>query len=155
MAPLESLLAFTRLGVAVALLVFALLLLPVLGARGGQDLALARLAANPARRRLFLSGLYTSLAALFALGLCTGLETLLGASSITVSATQTLLYVTGAIGIFILMSDALRRQSLTLQEKWNLEETAERGMMAPGPVNSPPRWELPAGGSRSDEGRPR
>jgi predicted lipid-binding transport protein (Tim44 family) len=154
MASLESLLAFTSLGVAIALLVSALLLLRVLGVRGGQDLALARLAANPARRRLFLSGLYASLAALFALGLITSIETLLGASSVLIDVTQTILFVAGAIGIFILMSDALRRQSLTLQEKWNLQETAERGMMHPDAVRPASAWEVPTDGSRPSQGRP-
>jgi hypothetical protein len=128
-------LAYTSLGVALALLVFALLLLRVLGARGGQVLALAHLAANPARRRPFLSGMYASLAALFALGLLTSIETLLGVASVLIEATETVLFVAGGFGIFILMIDALRPRSLTLQEKWNLQETVERGMMYPGPGN--------------------
>jgi hypothetical protein len=154
MASLASLLAYTDLGVAVALLVFALLLLRVLGASGGQDLALARLAANPTRRRLFLSGLYASLASLFAIGLATSLEVILRVSSDMIDATQTALFVIGAIGIFIIMSDALRRQSLTLQEKWNLQETAERAMMQPDPGNPPSAWEIPSDGPRPYQGRP-
>jgi hypothetical protein len=152
MPPLASLFGYTSLGVAVSLLVFAVLLLRVLGTRGGQDLALARLAASPARRRLFLSGLYASLAALFALGLITGLEAIVGASLVMIVATQTVLFIPGALGILILMSDALRPQSLTLQEKWNLQETAERGMMHPDPAIPPSAWEPPSDRSGPDQG---
>ena len=154
MAPLERLLDYVGLGVALALLIFALMLIRVLGSRGGQDLALARLAANPARRRLFLSGLYTSLAALFALGLITSVEQIVGVASVVIDATQTALFVFGAVGIFILMSDALRPPTLTLQEKWNLQETAERGMMFPEGVSPAPVWQVPSEGSKPDRGHP-
>jgi len=154
MAPLERLLDYTDLGVALALLIFALLLIRVLGTRGGQDLALARLAANPTRRRLFLSGLYASLAALFALGLMTSVERIVGAASVVIDVTQTVLFVVGAVGIFVLMSDALRPPTLTLQEKWSLEETAERGMTFPDRGSPAPVWQIPSDRSRPDRGHP-
>jgi hypothetical protein len=136
------LLACTTLGAALALLVFAVVLLRDLNLRGGQDLALAHLAANGKRRRVFLSGLYASLAALFAMGLASSVETILGESSLVLQASLTTLFLVGSAGIFVLMTDAFRPHTFTLQEKWNLEETAQRGSMYPeaplvGPASEP------------------
>jgi hypothetical protein len=145
MMSLGSLLEYVTLAVSLALLVFGVTLLRVLGGRGGNDLALAHLVADSRRRRVFLSGLYTCLAALFAIGLAVSLELLLSVPSLIVEITETVLFLAGATGIFVLMRDALRAQPLTLEEGWNLRETAARGTMVPGPVPVRPEWAGPQG----------
>lgn len=139
-AGLPYVLVYTALGLSMVVLTFGVVLLVVLRNRGGPDLALAHLVADPARRRLFLGGLVTSLVALFALGLAASVESLAGASVSTVYVTAAVLFVAGAAGLLVLMSDALRMRPLSLQEKWNLQEVAERASFVPAPVPEPPKW---------------
>lgn len=76
----------------------------------------------------------------------------LGFSSVDAETTKTLLYVAGAVGIFVVMGDALRMKPLTLQEKWNFQETVELGTMNPAPVATGPGWPDLSEGSRTKSG---
>ena len=140
MGALDGLLEYGTLAVSVGLLIFGVSVLLIVRVRGGLDLALAHLVADPARRRIFLGGLFTSLAALFALGLAVSLEALFAVSFAVALGTEATLFVVGAIGILVLMADAVRLQPLSLQEKWNLQETAARGTLMPDPVPVGPGW---------------
>jgi hypothetical protein len=132
-----SVLEFTTLAVSLALLIFGVSLLFTLKRRGGPELALARLLADARRRTVFLVALCTSLAALFGIGLGSSLEMLIGTSAVNISLVTTILFVLGAVGIFVLMVDALRTSPLTLEEEWNLKETAARVSNASQPMPSP------------------
>jgi hypothetical protein len=140
-----SLAEFASLAVALGLLVFGLTLILILRNRGGPELAFARLLADSRRRTIFLGALYTSLAALFGIGLTAGLGVFLGASATEMSLVRSALFIVGSVGIFIIMIDALHTSPLTLEEGWNLKETAARVSNLPSPlpppidVGSPPR----------------
>lgn len=125
------------LAVSLGLLVFGVFLLVLLRRRGGPELALARLLADTRRRTIFLSALCTSLAALFGIGIAGSLGGFAGASETTLDAIRAALFVVGAVGIFILMIDALHRSPLTLEEGWNLKETAARVSNVSSPVPPP------------------
>jgi hypothetical protein len=126
---------FTTLTVSVAMLIFGVSLLFFLRGRGGPELALARLLADSRRRAVFLAALCASLAALFGIGLAGSIEGLVGTSAVEVSIVETALFLMGAAGIFVLMVDALRTSPLTLEQEWNLKETAARvsAMLEPVP----------------------
>jgi hypothetical protein len=128
---------FASLAVAVGLLIFGVSLIFILRNRGGPELAFARLLADSRRRTIFLGALYTSLAALFGIGLTAGLGVILGASATEMSLVRTGLFLIGSVGIFIIMIDALHTAPLTLEEGWNLKETAARVSNAPGPLPPP------------------
>jgi hypothetical protein len=125
------------LAISLALLIFGVSLLFTLKQRGGPELALARLLADARRRTVFLLALCTSLAALFGLGLASSLEGLIGASALEMAIVTAALYSMGAAGIFVLMVDALRTSPLTLEEEWNLKETAARVSNASQPMPPP------------------
>ncbi|HYB77283.1 MAG TPA: hypothetical protein VEE83_01205 [Thermoplasmata archaeon] len=152
---LATVLEYSALAVSIGLLVFGVALIRVLRLRGGMDLALAHLVADRQRRRLFLAALSVCLAALFVLGLTVSIEMLLGVPTIVMETTSVVLFVIGAVGILVLMNDALRLQALTLQEKWNLEETAVRGTMNPDAVPAVPRWSGPSDAPSTRNGRKR
>jgi hypothetical protein len=127
----------STLAVAGALLVFGLTLVFILRNRGGPELAFARLLADSRRRTIFLAALYTSLASLFGIGLASGVGILVGATGVEMNVVQTLLFGIGAMGIFVLMFDALHTSPLTLEEGWNLKETAARVSTTPAPLPPP------------------
>lgn len=128
------------MAVALGLLIFGLSLVFFLRNRGGPELAFARLLADSRRRTIFLVALYTSLAALFGLGLAAGVGVILGASTTDMSLVRMALFVIGSAGIFVLMIDALRTSPLTLEEGWNLKETAAR--VSSTPASLPPPMDM-------------
>lgn len=150
-ATLEAnLIEFATLAISLALLIFGVSLLFTLKKRGGPELALARLLADAHRRTVFLVALCTSLAAPFGIGLASGLEKLVGISTADMGIVTAALFALGAAGIFVLMADALRTAPLTLEEGWNLKETAARvsnaarALPRPSDLGTPPyageRW---------------
>jgi hypothetical protein len=126
---LESGLNLLTLGIALLLLAIGLGVIVRLLRRGGFELAFAHLVANAERRAVFLKALCTSLAALFGLGFAVSIEVLAGASPIVVGGTEAGLFGVGAVGIIVLMNDAFRADPLTLRETWNLQESAQRGLL--------------------------
>jgi hypothetical protein len=128
---------YITLVVAWALLVFGVFLLFYLRRRGGPELALARLLADSRRRTIFLGALCASLAALFGIGMANSLGGWIGTSSATMGIVTATLFVAGAAGIFVLMVDALHTSPLTLEEEWNLKETAARVINRTQPVPPP------------------
>lgn len=124
---------YSALAIALLLLVFGVALLFYLRRQGGLELSLTIMVANPGRRVVFLWGLATSLAALFGIGMADSLSVVLGASEAVAYALRTLFFSVGAVGILILMANALRTSSPTLLEGWNLQETAERVSIAATP----------------------
>jgi hypothetical protein len=132
-----ALIESTTLAVSLALLIFGVALLFLLRRRGGPELALARLLADSRRRTIFLSALCTSLAALFGIGLAGSIGELVGTSAGEMSLIRAILFVIGAAGIFVLMVDALHTSPLTLEEGWNLKETAARVTTVPNPLPPP------------------
>jgi hypothetical protein len=150
MAALERLLEYATLAVSLGLLTFGVTLLRVFRHRGGMDLELAHLVADDRRRRTFFAGLFTSLVALFALGLLVSLELIVGAPSVVPQVTEMALFVAGSMGILILMANALRVRPLTLQEGWNLQETAARATMVPNELTAGGRWADPRGAGEQD-----
>lgn len=138
MAGLESdLVQVVTLGIVLGLLIFGLSILLFLRPRGGPEVAFARLLADSRRRTIFLAALYTSLGALFAIGLAQSVESFLGTPASVAGDIRTSLFAAGAVGIFVLMRDALNTRPMTLEEEWNLKETAARVAMGP-PAISPP-----------------
>jgi hypothetical protein len=133
----SAVIEFTTLTVSLALLIFGVSILLFLGGRGGPELALARLLADARRRTIFLAALCTSLAALFGIGLAGSVEGLVGTSAADISIVETALFLLGSVGIFVLMADALRTSPLTLEEGWNLKETAARVTTIADPVPPP------------------
>jgi len=129
MFDLESDLDLVTLGIALLLLVLGLGVIVRLVRRGGFELAFAHLVANGERRSLFLKALYTSLTALFLLGFVVSIEVLAGSPTLVVRGTETGLFAVGAVGIIVLMRDAFRSDPLTLRESWNLQESAQRGLL--------------------------
>jgi hypothetical protein len=117
--------------------VFGLSLIYVLRHRGGPELAFARLLADTRRRTLFLGALYMSLASLFGIGLASSVEAFVGGSAAQMNVIRTALFMVGAAGIFVLMVDALHTSPLTLEEGWNLKETAARMGNSPAPIPPP------------------
>jgi hypothetical protein len=132
-----NLLEFSTAAVTLGLLIFGLSLVYVLRHRGGPELAFARLLADTRRRTLFLSALYMSLAALFGIGLASSVQAFVGGSAAEMNLIRTALFMVGAAGIFVLMIDALHTSPLTLEEGWNLKETAARVSNAPDPIPPP------------------
>jgi hypothetical protein len=126
---LESELNLVTLGVALLLLLFGVGLIVRLVRRGGFELAFAHLVANAERRAVFLKALCTSLVALFGLGFAVSLEVLAGAPAAVVGLTEAGLFGVGAFGIVVLMRDAFRADPLSLRESWNLQESAQRGLL--------------------------
>jgi hypothetical protein len=126
---LEIGLDLVTLGIALLLLILGLGVIVRLLRRGGFEVALAHLVANPDRRAVFLKALCTSLAALFGLGFAVSIEVLVGAPTVVVGGTETGLFAVGAVGIIVLMRDAFRADPLTLRESWNLHESAQRGLL--------------------------
>lgn len=138
MTTLESeLVQAITLAIVVGLLLFGLFILFFLRPRGGPEVAFARLLADSRRRTIFLAALCTSLAALFGIGLAGAIEPFFGTSSAVASVVRTTLFGVGAVGIFVLMRDALNTRPMTLEEEWNLKETAARVTTGP-PSISPP-----------------
>lgn len=125
------------LAISLGLLIFGVSLLFLLRRREGPELALARLLADSRRRTIFLTALCTSLAALFGIGLVDGLDGLISTSSAEMNLARAGLFALGAVGIFILMVDALRASPLTLEETWNLREAAARVTNASQPLPPP------------------
>lgn len=136
MTALETLVVgYVTLIIVIALLAFGLFILVFLRPRGGPEVAFARLLADSRRRTNFLAGLCTSLAALFGIGLAETIEWLLGTPPLDASIVLTVLFGVGAVGIIILMRDALNTRPMTLAEEWNLKETAAR--VTSGPLTAP------------------
>jgi hypothetical protein len=100
-------------------------------------LEFARLLADSRRRSIFLGALYSSLASLFGIGLAASVGAIVGAPAAEMSIVRTALFMIGAAGIFVLMIDALETSPLTLEEGWNLKETAARVSNAPNPMPPP------------------
>jgi hypothetical protein len=134
----------TTLAVSLALLTFGVSILVFLQGRGGPELALAKLLADARRRTVFLAGLCTSLAALFAIGLFGSLEGLVGSSAAETSIVETSLFLVGAAGMFVLMADSLRTSPLTLEEGWHLKETAARVSTISDPLPPPIDVDVPS-----------
>lgn len=137
MALETELLQIVTLTIVVGLLIFGLSILLFLRPRGGPEVAFARLLADSRRRTIFLAALCTSLAALFAIGLSETVESFLGTPALDASVIRTALFATGAVGIFVLMRDALNTRPMTLEEEWNLKETAARVATGPPTIPSP------------------
>ena len=111
--------------------------------RGGMDLALAHVVADPARRRGFIVALSTSLLGFLGFGVIQGLEDVFPGSTPTADLVGAILFAIGAIAIFYLIAKALSPSPLTLHEEWVLRESAERISMTPEPgipgaTNDPP-----------------
>lgn len=138
MTGLESeLVQSVTFAIVLGLLIFGSYILVFLRPRGGPELAFARLLADSRRRTTFLVALCTSLAALFGIGVAGALESLLGTPALDASIVQTALFAAGAVGIFALMRDALNTRPMTLEEEWNLKETAARVANGPPSIPSP------------------
>jgi hypothetical protein len=132
MTPLETdFVEIVTVGITLGLLAFGLFILVFLRPRGGPEVAFARLLADSRRRTVFLAALCTSLVALFSLTVAESVEAFLDTSAATSSVVRTALLAVGAVGIFVLMTDALNTRPFTLEEEWNLRETAAR-------VSNPP-----------------
>lgn len=113
----SAVLGYVTLAVVVGLLLFGLSILLFLRPRGGPEVAFARLLADSRRRTNFLIGLCTSLAALFAIGLTETVALLVSAPPLEASVVLSTLFGVGAIGIFVLMTDALNTRPMTLAEE--------------------------------------
>jgi hypothetical protein len=138
MTPLVSeLVGFVTLANVIGLAIFGLFILLFLRPRGGPEVAFARLLADSRRRTVFLAALCTSLAALFGIGVAETVEWLLGTSALDASVVRTALFGVGAIGVFVLMRDALNTRPMTLEEEWTLKETAARVTSGPPSMSSP------------------
>lgn len=114
------------LAVSLGLLALGVATLFGLRRKGGFELGLAHVVADPRRRRVFLGGLSTSLVALFGVGFACSAEAILGLPLVVIEGTLAVLFLTGAVGMVTLMTNAFQRAPLTYQEEWNLKETAER-----------------------------
>lgn len=136
-APGSDLVGYVTLAIVIGLVVFGLSILVFLRPRGGPEVAFARLLADSRRRTIFLAALCTSLAALFGIGLAGTIEWMLGTSAFDASVVQTVLFGVGAVGIFVLMRDALNTRPMTLEQEWNLQETAARVSSGPPASSSP------------------
>src|SRR5579864_1904698 len=133
----SELVGYVTLAIVVGLVTFGLTILLFLRPRGGPEVAFARLLADSRRRTVFLAALCTSLAALFGIGLADTIESFFDTPALEASVIQTALFGIGAIGIFVLMRDALNTRPMTLQEEWILKETAARVASGP-PIDAPP-----------------
>jgi hypothetical protein len=125
------------LGISLVLLVWGVGLLVYLRRHGGFELGLTHVVADPHRRSVFLWALATSLTAFVSGGFAEGFETLTGASGLGPKLLNTALFGIGALGILLLMANALRPSTLstlTLEEQWTLKENLERSSLAPAPV---------------------
>ena len=144
MAALESeLVGYVTLAIVSGLVVFGLYIILFLRPRGGPEVAFARLLADSRRRLIFLVALCTSLAALFGIGLAGTIEGLLGTPALEASIVQTALFGVGAIGIFVIMRDALNTRPMTLEEEWTLKETAARIASGPPSMSDPINYSPP------------
>lgn len=130
-----SLVESVTLAVGLLLLLFGVALLVHLRRRGGLEMALAHMLADSRHRAVFLVGLCISLAALFGIGLSDGLEALVGTSAELTQDIEAVLFILGAGGMMVLMVNALRAPSPSLQEGWILEETAGRVSIAATPLS--------------------
>jgi hypothetical protein len=138
MVALDSqIVGYATLAIVLGLLLFGLFILVFLRPRGGPEVAFARLLADARRRTVFLAALCTSLAALFGIGLAETVESFLGTPALDASVVETALFGVGAIGIFVLMRDALNTRPMTLEQEWNLKETAARVASGPPAVPGP------------------
>jgi hypothetical protein len=133
MLTLQGALDSVTLGAALLLLVFGISTVAQLLRRGGFEMGLAHVVADSRQRNVFLVGLCTSLAALFAFGFLGSIEAFTGAPSEVVSLTMSLLFLVGAVGMLILMANAFRTSPLTIREEWSLREVAERASLASTP----------------------
>lgn len=133
---MSELVGYVTLAIVLSLLIFGLFILVFLRPRGGPEVAFARLLADSRRRTNFLVGLCTSLAALFGIGLAETIEWFIGVPALDGSVTLTVLFGVGAVGIIVLMRDALNTRPMTLAEEWILKETAAR--VTSGPLTMTP-----------------
>jgi hypothetical protein len=131
-------LELVTLTVSVALLVWGLTLLVYLRRHGGFELGLAHVAADPRRRSVFLWALSMSLTAFVAEGFFESVQVYTGATGDMPRSVDTALFVVGALGIFVLMGNAMRPTPLSFQEEWTLRENAQRANIAETPVLLPP-----------------
>lgn len=116
-------------------------------------MALAHVLADARHRTVFLVGLCISLAALFAIGLSDGLETLVGTTAEVTYDLEAALFLLGAGGMMILMINSLRAPSPSLQEGWILEETAGRVTNAATPLTPGGMAAIPPEPSSRRQGR--
>lgn len=114
------------LTVSIGLLILCVTTLFGLRRKGGFELGLAHVVADPRRRRIFLGGLSTSLAALFGVGFACSLEAILGTPLLVIEVSLAALFLAGATGMVVLMTNAFQTAPLTYAEEWSLKETAER-----------------------------
>jgi NADH:ubiquinone oxidoreductase subunit K len=150
-----SVLEFTTLAITIAMVVVGVALLLYLPRRGGFELGLAHVVADPHRRRVFLGGLSTSLTAFVASALADTFETLTGTGGEVALVLGTLLFAVGASGILLLMANALRSTPLSFEEEWTLRENAERVNFAATPVLIPPDLRRSPGSEPSAPADPR
>jgi hypothetical protein len=137
------------------LVVFGVSLLVYLPRRGGFELGLAHVVADPRRRRVFLGGLSISLTAFVTSALADTFETLTGTGGEAALVIGTLLFAVGASGILLLMANALRSSPLSFEEEWTLRENAERVKFADTPVLLPPDLRPPSDAEPPGPARPR
>lgn len=142
------------LAIVLGLLVFGLCILFFLRPRGGPEVAFARLLADPRRRTIFLGALCASLAALFAIGMSDTIESFLDTPAWEAGAVQTGLFGAGSVGIFVLMLDALNTRPMTLEEEWNLRETAARVSSGPPSISPPIDFDSSSYRNEREVGRP-
>jgi len=92
---------------------------------GGLELGLAHLVANGRRRRRFVAMVGVSFGAFVAAGLVEALSALVAFDTIADLLTPILL-LAGGIGLLMIIAEALRPTSLSLEEEWRLAESAAR-----------------------------
>jgi hypothetical protein len=132
----ETLLELTMTVATITILASGLALWLRLRRRGGLELGLAHVVADPARRRTFIVALSASLASFLGAGLVEGWGNLVPAMDAVADLAGAALFTAGAAGILVLVANGLRPTPLSLQEEWRLREAAEQ-------------IDLPAGGRAS------